>query len=385
MRIDKRELSYWEFSAYLKSEITIVGGGLTGLAVAASILEKMPNTQVTILERGTFPTGASTRNAGFACFGSLTEILSDIESFGEDHTKKLLENRFSGLQILEKRLQKLGIPIDYTGGYELLPLSQTQCLDYLDQINCLVQDVIGIKPFSLNYQKISSFGLEHSQVEALIENSYEGVIHPGMAVLKLAQYVQSLGAKIFYGTDVLEYDSSETGCILKVRTSPGEYVDFKSRSIFVCTNGYSSNAFSHIDVKPARGQVILSKPILDIPLRGAFHFDRGFGYFRNIENRLLFGGLRNLDFEGETRQDFGTSKVIQDSLRNKVKELFCFSNQIDIEMSWSGIMGFTSNKMPIIKPLAPHTYLIAGMSGMGVALSQWCGEEALKTFTCLKD
>ena len=36
-----------------------------------------PKSKVLILERGIFPNGASTKNAGFATFGSLSEIISD--------------------------------------------------------------------------------------------------------------------------------------------------------------------------------------------------------------------------------------------------------------------------------------------------------------------
>jgi len=39
-----------------------------------------------ILERGPFSSGASTKNAGFACFSSLTEVLDDIKIVGKEKT-----------------------------------------------------------------------------------------------------------------------------------------------------------------------------------------------------------------------------------------------------------------------------------------------------------
>ena len=39
------------------------------------------------------PTGASTRNAGFACFGSITELMEDISVVGLDKTMELVSMR----------------------------------------------------------------------------------------------------------------------------------------------------------------------------------------------------------------------------------------------------------------------------------------------------
>ena len=61
-------------------------------------------------------------------------------------------------------------------------------------------------------------------------------------------------------------------------------------------------------VKPARAQVLITKPIENLDIKGTFHLDKGYYYFRNIENRILFGGGRNLDFEGETTTEFNSNR-----------------------------------------------------------------------------
>ena len=42
--------------------------------------QRFPKKNIIILEKGIFPQGASTKNAGFACFGSISEILNDLDS-----------------------------------------------------------------------------------------------------------------------------------------------------------------------------------------------------------------------------------------------------------------------------------------------------------------
>jgi glycine/D-amino acid oxidase-like deaminating enzyme len=62
-------LSLWEKQSFLEYDVIVVGAGITGLSTAVSIKEKNPKISVLVVERGILPTGASTKNAGFACFG----------------------------------------------------------------------------------------------------------------------------------------------------------------------------------------------------------------------------------------------------------------------------------------------------------------------------
>ena len=78
------ELSIWEKSTYLNdNDFVIIGSGIVGLSTSIFIKKKYPNARVLVLERGYLPTGASTKNAGFACFGSPTELYDDLQSIPE--------------------------------------------------------------------------------------------------------------------------------------------------------------------------------------------------------------------------------------------------------------------------------------------------------------
>jgi hypothetical protein len=63
------------------------------------------------------PHGASTKNAGFACFGSISEIIDDLKSHSEEEVYQLVTKRLEGLRLLGS----LGDAIDFKpyGGYEL--------------------------------------------------------------------------------------------------------------------------------------------------------------------------------------------------------------------------------------------------------------------------
>mgnify|MGYP006186273173 CR=1 FL=1 len=85
------ELSYWELKNWFTNvDYTIVGSGIVGLHTALRLRERFPVAKILILEKGMLPQGASTKNAGFACFGSLSEIIDDLKSHSEEEVQSML-------------------------------------------------------------------------------------------------------------------------------------------------------------------------------------------------------------------------------------------------------------------------------------------------------
>ena len=114
------QLSYWEIKSWFSNvDFTIVGSGIVGLHCALNLRERFPESKILILEKGILPQGASTKNAGFACFGSLSEIIDDLKSHSEEEVIQLIQKRWNGLQILRKRLGDEAIDFKPYGGYEL--------------------------------------------------------------------------------------------------------------------------------------------------------------------------------------------------------------------------------------------------------------------------
>ena len=98
-------LSYWEKESFFRNiDVAIIGSGIVGLSAAIRLKELSPKLEIMILERGSLPIGASTRNAGFACFGSLSEMIDDLNFHSEEEVFQLVEKRWKGLQLLRKNL-----------------------------------------------------------------------------------------------------------------------------------------------------------------------------------------------------------------------------------------------------------------------------------------
>lgn len=360
--------SVWELETfYRKRDIIIIGSGFTGLWTAISIKEKYPEKSVLIIERNSVPLGASTRNAGFACFGSLTEIIADSEKMGWGKTLELVKMRFDGLQKIQHYFKNSEIDFELSGGYEIL--NKDQPLQKIDEVNEKLKPITGIeKTYSLQQQKIKEFRLGKS--EFLIENPCEGSLHSGKLLQKLLEKCHELKVEFLFGTEVENIIEKPD----EIEVQLSENLSIKSDQIIHCTNAFSSKFLENENIIPARGQILLTEPIGNLKLKGTFHYDEGFYYFRNLGDRILLGGGRNQDFKTEETTDFETTEFLQDHLENFLREVIILNDNVKISLRWSGIMAMGSEKTPIVKQLSERQFCAVRLSGMGVALAPKIGE-----------
>jgi glycine/D-amino acid oxidase-like deaminating enzyme len=206
------------------------------------------------------------------------------------------------------------------------------------------------------------------------KNRLEGSLDTGKLITELYKKTVELGIQTLFGINLESY--TEAINEVNLNTNFGE---LKCVHLLVCTNGFA-NEFLQADLQPARAQVMITKPIHDLKFEGTFHFDAGYYYFRNIENRILIGGGRNLNFEGETTEKFGTTDQIQDSILDLLKENILPDTPFEIDYSWSGIMGIGQEKSPIIKKVNNRVAFGVRMGGMGLAIGSEVGKKLANIF-----
>ncbi len=369
-------LSYWESQSFLHYHYIIIGSGITGLSTAIELKEKYPSRSVLVLERGLLPTGASTRNAGFACMGSVTELLDDLESSTEEEVVKLFNWRKEGLWKLRMRLGDNAIGYTERGSYELISKAETVSLDKIGYLNTLLRRSSGNPFFKLANHKIDEFGFSKTNVEALIENLGEGELHTGKMMRALIDLALRKGIEIKTGANVQDYSQEEEGVSVNVLNSFSvEKITFRTDKLILCTNAFTSDLLPGEDIHPGRGQVLITAPIEGLKVKGTFHFDKGYYYFREIDGRILLGGGRNLDFKTEESTAFELNTEIQQALEEKLSQMIIPGIPFTIEQRWSGIMAFGANKFPIIRQSSENVYGAFRLGGMGVALGSKVAEE----------
>ncbi len=101
--METNTFSYWERTAFIDdADVVVIGSGIVGLSAALHLKKQHPLLKVLVLERGFLPTGASTKNAGFACFGTVSEQLKGLERASEEEVAALVNYKWRGLQRLRQ-------------------------------------------------------------------------------------------------------------------------------------------------------------------------------------------------------------------------------------------------------------------------------------------
>lgn len=365
--------SFWEVDSFLNDiDVAIIGSGIVGLNAAYSIKRKNKQLKVVILERGILPMGASSKNAGFVCFGSPSELISDLGGHSEEEVFSLFEKRWKGALRLRKILGDEAMDYHNWGGYEVFDtkVGYESCADRLEFLNKNIAKITGHKvPFRNADKKIGTFGFK--QVKHMIQSDLEGQIDTGKMLKALIDKVKRLGVEILNGVHIQSWEDHGKGVDLVL--ADGARISCKK--LIITTNGFAKELLPDYPVQPARAQVLITEPIPQLKVKGVFHYDSGYYYFRNIGQRILFGGGRNLDFKTEETSVFGLTQLVQNKLEQLLHQMILPGKQVNIEQRWSGIMGVGPQKKSIVKSVSKNAYCAVRMGGMGVAIGSLVGEE----------
>ena len=371
LNVDKT--SYWERKNYFDNvDFLVIGAGIVGYSTAIHLRKKNPKAKILVLERGYLPSGASSKNAGFACFGSPTELGDDIQSFGEAHVWETVKLRLEGLEYLKQLLGKDTIDLQINGSWDLITEGQK---DRFDEVAALIpyfneqlEKITGEKEvYSIDKTISSRFGFE--KIYGSFHNRLEGQIDTSKMNTAFYKLAVQLDINTLFGIEALSITHDDKAV---VNTNIGK---IEAKSVFICTNGFAKQFLKEDNILPARAQVLITKPIENLNIEGTFHYQEGYYYFRNIDNRILFGGGRNLDKIGETTTEIETTRQIQDRLEALLKEVILPNTPFEIDHTWAGIMGVGETKKPIIKKVDTNVYCGVRLGGMGVALGTIVGKE----------
>ena len=357
------QFSYWEKDSFLKPyDLIVVGAGIVGLSSALFYKREHPSARVLVLDKGLIPEGASTRNAGFACVGSITEHLADLDKESEEGIKARILKRYEGLQLLKDMLGEKEIGYEACGGYELFTDRNRfeEAASHISRFNGWLSELVGEGEV---YKSETLNGYD------VISNRLEGALHPGKMMQRYIDLATNTGIEIKWNSAVSHI--SDGGNV-----TVNNYLQLSAKKVLIAANGFAGKLLDGLSIHPARGFVFVTNALNQMPWRGTFHYDRGYIYFRDIGNRLLLGGARNIAADEESTSSFGTNEAIKKYLMDFAGSKLKLENGWKPEYEWSGIMGFTESKTPIVKRLDYHRYVAAGLSGMGVAIGTKVGQQA---------
>lgn len=363
--------SYWEQAFYRQRwDLVVIGAGFTGLSTALHARRIHPNWRILVVDRAWPPEGASTKNAGFACYGTLGELRTDIQQMGYNAALELLIQRWEGLQYLKDFAEPKDYDFLQKGGVEVFRADQVKeyedCLALKEQVNRDLQ-----ASFKTTVFKESNHHRHLRDAVSSVYSEPEANLNPYKLWSTLSEKAALLDIKLLPGLKVCDWEMRRDAWFLQADSG----LELSTRRVIWCTNGFSETSLN-ANIKAVRNQVVLSKP-MSLPFgKENYHSEQGFYYFRAVDGRLLLGGARNKFSEQETTSDLGNTENLIVHLKAYAQEVIGLAD-FEIEYQWSGILGLRAgSKQPKIEEIKPGMFLAAGFGGMGVALSVYSGKLA---------
>ncbi|QNR24172.1 NAD(P)/FAD-dependent oxidoreductase [Croceimicrobium hydrocarbonivorans] len=363
--------SFWERQFYPQHwDLIVVGGGFCGLSMAYHFQKQNPLKKVLLLERDVLAEGASSKNAGFACYGTVGEYLSDVKLMGAEAALQLIERRIHGLNFLKALVGASQIDWQQLGGTELF---------FQDQREEWEAAQTHIEALNKTFGKYTQDALYQTDSETLnrgilgsIYSPLEAQLDPVKALVQLRKLVTETGVRILNAIEVQAVESNAGAWQLE--TNQGIW---QATQVVFATNAFGLPGYN-LDLKPARNQVLVTQPFDHGLKPGNYHARKGYIYFRTIGDRLLIGGARHLALEAETTSQMGLTTTIQDYLQQFLTNDLAMGDQWKIESQWSGIIATGNSKEPLMQSLEPGLWYCGRFGGMGVALSTQFAAEAVK-------
>ncbi len=365
------------------ADLTIVGGGFTGLWAAICALEAEPGVDVVVLEGARCGFGASSRNGGF-CDASLTHGLLNGLAHWPDEIDTLVKLGRENLDAIETAVATSGIDADFHRAAEVGVATEEWHLDELRE-GLDTHRAAGDQVELLDGEQMRARVRSPTYLGGLVRSNDLALVDPARLCWGLRDHAETLGATVHEGAPVIGVDGDRAGP-LTVRTSQGAV---RTDRVVVATNAYPGPIRRpRRYVIPVYDHVLVTEP-LDAEQRRAVGWrerdglgdvSNQFHYYRlTADGRILWGGY-------DATYHFGNGVADRHDQRDETHlalarhffetfpqlEGLCFGHR------WGGPIA-TSTRFTVTWGTAHRDRLawVAGYTGLGVGASRFGARVAL--------
>ena len=370
--------SYWESTEWLEgNDLIVIGGGIVGLSAALQARILRPHWKISVIERDTFGGGGSTKNAGFACFGSLTELAHDRSVLGDDEAAALLKKRIDGLKLLRSSLGDSSIGYRDCGSLELIRKGTGYAmpsLETISEVNAWAAEATGTMHTFHIAEGRELAGINSTMIEGAIASPLEGAIDTGKMMQALRLKAQKTGIRLLFGLNVTGWNQHTANHQIEIERAgslgTAKRFAMKAPHVVIATNAFARELIPKCDVNPKENMVLVTEAIDNLRFDGTVHMDEGHLYARNIQNRMLIGGGRHWNLKNNIE--------LEKKLKALLNEAFPETLMANIEYHWTGILGIGATRMPIVSRLHARGVAAVKLGGMGVAMGMQLGKESIE-------
>ncbi len=337
-------------------DVVVIGGGLCGTSAAYHLARA--GIDVALVEARSLSESASGRNAGFLLQGTAERYNRAVELMGRERARRIHQWSIENHVRMADTIKAEGIDCAYQrrGSLQLAGSPQEE-QELIESAELLVED--GFEATLLAATDLPE-ALQHAGFTMGVHLPADGELHPARFVQGVGRAAQQQGAQLFERSRVIDLDAASTGDV-RIQTDGGEV---RAAMAILATNARAGDLIPYFadKVDPVRGQMLATapcEPMFDCPI----YANHGYDYWRQDEqNRVVLGGWRNLDPDGEV----GHEETVRDDIQAKMVEfLASMGVTAPVTHRWAGIMGFSRDGLPMVGPVPGSPAALAGVGFTG--------------------
>ena len=361
-----------------RTDVLVIGAGYGGLSTALEYARS--GGEVTVLERGDFGVGASTRNGGAVSGGtSLGKGFSGKKAMAEDQKKALmaamLHDAGESLAQVERVIQREGIECSWRSAGRFLGAYTSRHYGDLARSLGTYNGAAGagarMLPRERQREEIDS---EYYHGGMVVERA--GQLHPALYFAGLLEAAERAGARLCANTDATRIERRPHGGFI-AHTSKGT---IEAREVVIATNGYTGDLTPRLKRRlvPVASHIIATEELPEDLARSLIPKGRTISDTKRV---LCYYRLspdsRRVIFGGRARFTQVSPVVSAPVLHRYMTERWPQLAGCKVTHAWTGNVAFAFDYLPHMGKDDGMHYLLC-CNGSGVAMMSYLGYQTAR-------
>ncbi|MBO3273671.1 NAD(P)/FAD-dependent oxidoreductase [Pseudomonas schmalbachii] len=351
-----------------KADWLIIGGGITGLSAAHTLVSRFPSQRIVLLDRQRVAQGASARNSGFVVSHELPAAGELIGTDGFSAYQVASRIGVAAGNEVRRRIAELDIACELSDDGYHFAVHEPAHLEHVEK---------AIETLAAVGAKARYF--EGSALEQRLGTAfYRRAIHcaGGNGLLQPARYVKGLADSLPEQVDVYENSAVTalrrmSGKGWKATTAEGEV---EAAQVLLCVGAFLPRVGLHRSgTFPLELSASITRPLTEKHWQSLFD-EQGWGVLSTLPGgctlRLLPGRRLMIRNTVEYRQrDLDASELAVRQREHLVglQKRFPGIQAQDLEYTWTGHLSGTRSGEPYFARVNDGLHAVAGCNGSGVA------------------
>lgn len=358
-------------------DVAIVGGGFTGLWAAYLLLKRQPGLTLAVLEANAVGYGASGRNGGFAMplvHRSLTHLARQV---GDGAAKDIYVAAERSVEHINEVVAAEEIACDLQPN-GLVTVSNAPQQDRSIHADVETAARLGLEgDIRFLDRDAAQAAVRSERIRCGLRERACSLINPARLARGLKRVVEGLGARVYEGTAVRDWEEHPDRVLL--RTGRGTVTADRA---LLGGNAYSTAwKATRGTLLPFYTYICLTRPLSDAEWKRVGWEGRegvedrrvSLHYFRpTVCGRILWGGRDPTFHPDGPKPAYDRDEAIFRRMRESFDWFFPQLSEVPFEWRWGGPIAITASFLPYVGWLDPSRRRVAyayGYNGHGVAIS----------------